>query len=427
MTEGDGVLFVSLGSSRRQWLFNAIASVQRHCPGLPVHVVCDVPVDVPFTWVRCPPRPRHGSRYYKTQMHRLSPFAGLTLYLDDDTVVHKPLPPLAEMLGGCDLAMAQEHQCRTTGHLCRPDNRWNGWTLAVERDATAAVCRPDFPHYNDGVVVFDRSPAATALLDRWHAEWLRFEHVDQLAMCRAMVASRARVNRLDARQYNCRTDWFDRHKASPSIFHFSRKEHEKWYHPHLAPMANPHAAYRAFCRAVSKGICVRGQYEAVGKLVCLKRSCNMLVWGCGADSDLWRVLNAGGRTLFIENDPRWAAKSRAHGCEVLDYSYPSVKGEPVPDIPLPGPVGETAWDLVLIDGPPGSKPQQPGRELPIRWTSRLIDKTGQRPIIALHDHERPWERHCADRYLGRPDWIVGGRGEMAFWNLTPAALDAILR
>lgn len=414
----NGIVVLSIGADRRQWLWNCLASIQRHAPDMPVHVISDVPVDGPFTWVSA--RTGHASRYYKTQIHHLSPFEGITLFLDDDTVLHRRLPPFEEILGDAALAMAVEPR-GTISRACQSGN--DGFSLDAERAITVRECGADTPYYNSGVIFWRKTPHTLEMFDCWHREWMRFQHVDQLALARALTRCNMHAKALEPSEYNCRTDWFDGTKSSPYIFHFSRKHHENWYHSTHALPAEPHAAYRAFSHAVDKGMCSRAQYSAIGKLVCRKRPCNMLVWGCGADSSLWRTLNVGGRTVFVEHDRQWAARAEASGCEIINVEYPTRKGVIGPE--LPSPVAHVLWDIVFIDAPPGLAHEAPGRELPIRWTGQLPNS----PIIALHDYERPWERWCADKYLGRPSMVsaLDGQGQMAFWRLSIDDIAAILR
>ncbi len=123
---------------------------------------------------------------------------------------------------------------------------------------------------------------------------------------------------------------------------------------------------------------------------------DLLVWGCGRDSDFWRLSNVGGGAVFVETNPKWAEMARTSGCEVIDWQAPSRRGiiwaAPLPPNPAPG-----NWNAIIVDGPPGCRRRSAGRELPIRWAAKSTTK-----LIVLHDYNRPWERFCADRYLGEP-------------------------
>lgn len=419
----SGLLIVSLGYKRRALLWNVIESARRYCPELPVHVVSDVPVDVPFTWVRCPLDLPFGSRYYKTWMYNLSPFSDITLYIDDDTGFHRPIPSLEETLGDADVALCPEHGGYTTiGSIIG-----RGWHSPEEESATLKACGKQFPYWNTGVIIFRRTPRSEKLFESWRLEWMRFQAYDQPAFARAVASVPDVSIKTLGHEWNTRTNRCKKTTANPYIFHFWNVAQDlcdlEWYQNQHGFRAEPHMAYRAFCRAVDHGLCTRSQYEVIGRIICRRRPCNLLVFGCGADSGLWRELNRAGRTLFIEDNETWAAPTVAAGCEVHMVRYPTLKGMLREDVPSPIP--DIGWDIVLIGGTPGMSVTAPGRQLPIQWASKISGS----PVIILHDYERPWERWCADRYLGAPCFVssLSGSGQMAFWNLDSADIAAMLR
>lgn len=159
------------------------------------------------------------------------------------------------------------------------------------------------------------------------------------------------------------------------------------------------------------GICKPIEYKAIQAAIEKRRPCNMLVFGCGRDSAFWHRLNEGGRTLFIENVHKWANVARRHGCEVITTTYNTKRGTPAPEEPIPAELAEMVgqqWDIVFIDGPKMNKASRPGRELPIRWTSRLPGH----PLVFLHDYRVKWPsvRPWADRYLGDPTRVIEDLG-----------------
>lgn len=402
----DGVLVLSTGAGRRQWLWNCIASVRRHRPDLGIHVVSDVPVDVPHTWVSA--MTGKASRFYKTQAYRLSPFPGTTLIFDDDCIMHRPLPPLDEMLAGADLAMKLEPGCGTVAASCKPGS--HRWISEAEQAYTAQAVEPETPHYNSGVFLFRRTPAVKTLFDLWHTEWMRFQSIDQLALSRALAKHPIPVTVL-SEQYNYRSERRNREDVDPFVFHCHwKRDIAGWYHRKYHPEAKPHAAYTAFSRAVDNGQWSRAQYDAVGRLVHAGAAQRLLVWGCGYDTDLWRLTNRGGRTVFTETDAGWAQRARKAGAEVVEWQAPTTRGVPFDGVwacPAPGP-----WNAVIIDGPQAHDHGQPGRELPFRWTAEAKPR-----LIVAHDIERPWERWCVERYLGYPSlWIDGPKGRLGIWS-----------
>lgn len=131
-----------------------------------------------------------ASRVYKTQLHRFSPFEE-TLFLDNDAVVTRRLDELWRLIGDAPFAAALG-SCRTVGEamplylrdrLIRPE----------EAEATRAVCAPDAPCFNAGVMLWRRGPESDRLFDAWHEEWRRFRGRDQAALYRALARTQTRV------------------------------------------------------------------------------------------------------------------------------------------------------------------------------------------------------------------------------------------
>jgi len=404
----DGVLILSTGSKRRQWLWNAIASIRRNAPDLGIHILSDVPVDVPFTWID--PMLSRDSRWYKTQMHRMTPFDGITLVMDDDAVLHKPLPPLKTLLAGKDCALVRDSWWPTIGEAIDSSKTHPNWTSDADRQDTERVCRRDEPHHNSGVFLFRRTEAVATLMERWRLEWMRNQRCDQLPLCRALATTKTDVTTLP-KAYNWITSKWGK-KGKPYFFHFTHKDHMEWYYKKHYPKADKHALYRAYSHAVDNGQWDRRQYEAVGKLIHSQAPCRLLVWGCGHDSDLWNRLNAHGRTIFVETDPRWAKIARGLGCEVVEWEPDTMRGVPAAEGAVSPVDGD--WDVIIIDGPPGHSADCPGRELPIRWASETT------ATVILHDVQRPWERWCIERYMdGQPSVVAGKNGTLGIWQLPP--------
>ena len=134
--------------------------------------------------------------------------------------------------------------------------------------------------------------------------------------------------------------------------------------------------------------------------------CNLLVFGIGEDAKLWLSLNRDGRTVFLDSDAAALDKMRAAHpdaiCEPLETHGLTVAtslamGEAdIAGFPLPAVVEGKAWDVILVDGPQGYKPDSPGRALPIFWASRLARNATD---VFVHDYERPLEARFADVWL----------------------------
>ncbi len=128
----------------------------------------------------------------------------------------------------------------------------------------------------------------------------------------------------------------------------------------------------------------------------VKRPCAMLVFGMGNDSILWFEANRGGQTVFVEDDGYWD--------RVIRERHPSLRSvrvlygtraadwrgdiERAPALLLPAPVGNQAWDIILVDGPAGYKPEKPGRVQSVLAARRLVADNG---AILVHDCDREAE------------------------------------
>lgn len=159
----------------------------------------------------------------------------------------------------------------------------------------------------------------------------------------------------------------------------------------------------------------RGQAHVIG---CAIASCGegagVLVFGCGNDSVMWAAMNPRGRTLFLENHPKWRAqiKERQPQLEIesIDYgartvadSLPLEEAE-LTAFPPPPLLTERAWDVILVDSPMGSRDHMPGRSLSIYWASRVARPTTH---VFIDDYRRAIERTYADHFFrSRRTWNV---------------------
>jgi hypothetical protein len=150
-----------------------------------------------------------------------------------------------------------------------------------------------------------------------------------------------------------------------------------------------------------------GQIFTIGSVLAAHgREANFLVFGCGNDSLLWYDLNGLGNTLFLEDHPGWRSKVEKRFPQ-LDIESVSYDGRTVADslpideaelkkYPLPEPLVDRTWDVILVDSPMGHKPDKPGRSLSIYWAS-LIAKPETH--VFVDDYNRKLERTYADHFI----------------------------
>lgn len=167
------------------------------------------------------------------------------------------------------------------------------------------------------------------------------------------------------------------------------------------------------------------EYKLVHDVVGDRAPCNLLVFGVGRDSQLWLEANAGGTTVFLEDVAEWAdfARKEVPGIRVHDVRYGTLRVfwhllKHVPESfrmkDLPQEVEETAWDVILVDAPRGTRWYRPGRMKSIYTASVLGGKSGA--DVFVHDCHRRVEREASDRFLGS-ERLAGEAGSMRHYRL----------
>ncbi|XP_047317895.1 probable methyltransferase At1g27930 [Impatiens glandulifera] len=182
-----------------------------------------------------------------------------------------------------------------------------------------------------------------------------------------------------------------------------------------------------------------------------KRSpCNFLVFGLGHDSLMWSAFNAGGNTVFLEEDPQWvktvlqkAPDLRAHTVRYRTklsqadelYSWYKTEPECSPEkselrgnnkcklalTGLPDEIYDTEWDLIMIDAPRGYFAEAPGRMGAI-YSAAVMARNRKGPGITdvfLHDVERKVEKMYAEEFLCKK-YLVNATGRLWHFAIPPA-------
>ncbi|RZS07647.1 hypothetical protein BHM03_00038550, partial [Ensete ventricosum] len=181
--------------------------------------------------------------------------------------------------------------------------------------------------------------------------------------------------------------------------------------------------------------------------------CNFLVFGLGRDSRMWAAMNAGGTTLFLEEDSEWyelvlktSPMLRAHHVKYrtrLDESDKLLRGYrkeaecrpgaadgisglqrnggcPLALVGLPREVYEREWDVVMIDAPKGYFPSAPGRMAAIY--SATVMARGRRgegdTDVFLHDVDRKVEKAYGLEFLCKKH-RVGATGRLWHFRIPP--------
>ncbi|RCV22886.1 LOW QUALITY PROTEIN: hypothetical protein SETIT_4G255400v2 [Setaria italica] len=161
------------------------------------------------------------------------------------------------------------------------------------------------------------------------------------------------------------------------------------------------------------------------------RRANLLVFGLGGETPLWRALNHGGRTVFLDENQYYVShlEGRHPGLEAYDVAYTTTVREfpdlldaartaraaecrPVQNLlfsdcrlainDLPNQLYDVSWDVILVDGPRGYTASSPGRMSAI-FTAGVLARTrageGATTDVLVHDYEREVERACSREFL----------------------------
>ncbi|XP_047958776.1 probable methyltransferase At1g27930 [Salvia hispanica] len=195
----------------------------------------------------------------------------------------------------------------------------------------------------------------------------------------------------------------------------------------------------------------RGEISVTFNVLRASGPADFLVFGLGRDSLMWASLNPRGRTLFLEEDPKWvqtvlkdAPALRAHTVRYrnqlsqADDLMHHFRSEPhcSPNKSflrgnhkcrlalnmLANEVYDTEWDLIMIDAPRGYFPEAPGRMAAI-YSAAVMARNRKKPGVThvfLHDVDRRVEKMYAEAFLCKKN-RVKAEGRLWHFEIPPAA------
>ncbi|CAM8971731.1 unnamed protein product [Rhodiola kirilowii] len=159
--------------------------------------------------------------------------------------------------------------------------------------------------------------------------------------------------------------------------------------------------------------------------------CNFLIFGLTHETFLWNSLNLAGRTVFLDESSYLVSQMEIQhpSIEAYDVQYTTKVSNfnslidsvndhrttdcrPVQNLlfsdcklglnDLPNFVYDLKWDLILVDGPTGYKPDSPGRMSAV-FTSAVLARTNGDPQTKTHvfvrDYNRDVERISSQEFL----------------------------
>ncbi|MFT5466948.1 MAG: hypothetical protein ACI8UO_002050 [Verrucomicrobiales bacterium] len=148
--------------------------------------------------------------------------------------------------------------------------------------------------------------------------------------------------------------------------------------------------------------------ESITSLIEERPECNLLVFGVGNDSGLWLATNRHrGRTVFLEDHEEWMNKVGAnnpgadirlvrYGTQLREWKSLLNSSENLM-LELDEDILATDWDIILVDGPAGSRSKEPGRMKSI-FSARQLAKPGAN--VYINDCNRRPEKAFADKCFG---------------------------
>ncbi|WOK91826.1 protein IRX15-LIKE-like [Canna indica] len=179
----------------------------------------------------------------------------------------------------------------------------------------------------------------------------------------------------------------------------------------------------------SSGKMAEGDLRTIAGVLRRQAPCNLLVFGIGHETPLWRALNHGGRTVFLDENEYYVAhvEGRNPGLEAYDVAY-TTKVRELPELldaarrqrsgecrpvqnllfsdcrlainDLPNQLYGVAWDVILIDGPKGHSATAPGRMSAIFTAAVMARSTGRGHVdVLVHDYDREAERVSSAEFL----------------------------
>ncbi|MEL7590891.1 MAG: hypothetical protein AAGU17_06310 [Anaerolineaceae bacterium] len=209
-----GILYIATGAKYIKAAMRSAESVQKFCPGLPIHLFAnyreyDLKLDQapnPFSSVAEVTNPHRRS---KVDYLSATPF-DRTLYLDTDTIVNADIRQVFKILDRFDLALCHAPHRNSTVST-------SNWRTDI----------PDaFPEFNSGVFLYKKTSSMLKLLEDWKTGFYEagFQK-DQVTLRELLWLSDLRIATLPP-EYNIRYMKYhyiwSRKEATSKIFHLRR-------------------------------------------------------------------------------------------------------------------------------------------------------------------------------------------------------------
>ncbi|KAF5185499.1 Glucuronoxylan 4-o-methyltransferase [Thalictrum thalictroides] len=184
------------------------------------------------------------------------------------------------------------------------------------------------------------------------------------------------------------------------------------------------------------------EFQFLTSTISTRIPCNLLVFGLSIQYLLLSSLNAGGTTIFLDDNPeklgpirtnytrtriykvehhaasRNAYKllkhARAHpGCAPDQAGSLRLSSCKLALTQLPNEIYTLKWDVILVDGPSGDRFDAPGR-MPAIYTAAMIARAGNVTDVLVHDIDRIIEMWFTREFLCEEN-LISSKGKL--WHL----------
>uniref|UniRef100_A0A7N0VDR8 Polysaccharide biosynthesis domain-containing protein n=1 Tax=Kalanchoe fedtschenkoi TaxID=63787 RepID=A0A7N0VDR8_KALFE len=185
------------------------------------------------------------------------------------------------------------------------------------------------------------------------------------------------------------------------------------------------------------------EFGFLSSLINSRVPCNLLVFGLEPQYTSLTVMNRGGYTIFLDDNPEKLSTvginsatakiyrvkyytAAADAFTLLKYARENKVCQPQQGFlrnsscqlaltNLPEEVYGTMWDFILVDGPSGHKPDAPGRMAAIYTAGMLARATKNTTQVIVHDVDRMIEKWFSWEYLCEEN-LASAKGKL--WNFT---------
>ncbi|XP_052175248.1 glucuronoxylan 4-O-methyltransferase 2 isoform X2 [Diospyros lotus] len=183
------------------------------------------------------------------------------------------------------------------------------------------------------------------------------------------------------------------------------------------------------------------EYHLLSNIISLRAPCSLLFFGLEPQYvNLSASVNAGGTTVFLEDDPEKLSTIRTNysNTKIYRVEYKTLARDaykllkegrqnpacalqsgplrqsscPLALTRLPRKVYKQRWDVLVVDGPRGDAPDAPGRMAAI-YTAAMMARAGNITDVVVHDVDRMVEKWFAWEFLCDEN-LVSSKGKL--WN-----------